>query len=160
MVRQRWWWVVGSLALVLAASTVRGHKAPDAQDAVSAQVNQFIEGVESRRIQDALKTVAPSFTWDGYSRGDVSRGLFTLNREWREVRVFVDRLEVTVDPSGDRAVARLLVQVNLLGDQGRTLDLGTDRPAEALVTYQRFGRRWLATEVHSDGSLNHLGYGQ
>ncbi|MCC7494207.1 MAG: hypothetical protein IT204_17745 [Fimbriimonadaceae bacterium] len=155
--RSSWRWLgllaVGVLATVYAS---RGRQ-PSPQDAVHAQIQQFVEGVENRELAAATRVLGPGFTWDQHSRGDVIRGIYQVCRQWDQLSLYLDRTELTVAPDGRTVTARLLVSAQA-HQGGRDIALGTDRLIPVTVVFQRHGRRWLAKSAQSTGQLDSLAF--
>ncbi|MBI2301770.1 MAG: hypothetical protein HYU66_22940 [Armatimonadetes bacterium] len=118
------------------------------EQAVRQAITDFCEGIETRHIDRAGRIVSARFRGDGYTKGDIVRGLWQLNREYSEIHIYV--ADVQVYPSPDGRSADALVQVAITGQAGaREATLGQDHPVVVHSRFEKEGRRWRA--VQADG---------
>lgn len=148
--------VVLALAGV-ALVVVRGrHREPPAE-AVARSVHTFIEHLEYGRINKAVKMLDPAFTFNGYTRADISRGLVMNQRDTQNLTITVSDLRVAVDEVTHQATAEMAVTVTFFRG-GHEIVIGDEQLLAVRVQYQQQGRQWVAVRGEGDSAIEALGY--
>ena len=148
------------VALVVATAGVfwlhsREPATPEA--AIEQSVRTFVEHLEFGRINKAVRMLDPAFTFNGYSRGDISRGLVMNQRDTKQLTISLLDLRVTLDEVTGRATATMGVAATFFR-AGHEVALGQDEPIGVAIVYEQQGREWVPIKGEGDQRIEMLGY--
>lgn len=145
MARGRVWAVAGVVvALCVGGLALRQRTELSPEQGVRQGVQQFVDGVNTWKLPEAMRVLAPEFKTGGeVRRGDVSRWLFQARRDWDRLSIYVAGEEVTVAPDGQTATAQTDISMSGRRHAGREESVGEDKPVRILSYWRRDGRHWL-----------------
>ncbi|MCC7494206.1 MAG: hypothetical protein IT204_17740 [Fimbriimonadaceae bacterium] len=153
--RLPWRWAgLVVLGIGVASFGSRGPALPP-EAAVDQQIRTFVECLETGNVLGALRVLGPGFTWDGHGRGDVARTLTGLSRRVDQLGIYLFRVEPRLEASGRRVVVRVWLSASVRAG-GCTRVVGDRDPVPLVVSFERFGRHWLARYAWSTGQLDVL----
>ncbi len=150
-------------ALVLLAVTavgvlvVRSRREVPPREAVAKSVETFCEHLEFGRINKAIRMLDPAFTFNGYTRSDISRGLAMNQRDTRELTITLVDLRVGLDEVTGQATAEMGVAISFFRGDHEVV-IGEEHPVPVRIQYQQQGREWIPTRGEGDREIEALGY--
>jgi len=136
---------------------VRSRHQEPPKEAIRNDIETFVEHLEYGRISKAIKMLDPAFTFNGYDRGDISRGLAMNRRDTGNLDITLLDLRVTVDELTHQGVAEMDVTLSFFRG-GREIVIGAEKPIPVRVVYQQQGRDWVAVRGEGDPEIEALGY--
>lgn len=138
---------VGVLLAVLAGVGVlllRPRAGETAEAGVGRGIAQFVDGVNTWNIRQAINALSPDFKTGGeVRRGDVSRWFVMARHDWDRLTIYVAAKQITVAADGQTATADCQITMSGRRKNGREESVGEDKPVQILSYWQRDGRRWI-----------------